>query len=140
MMILTLITIKIYHFGQSTTISKGKSVAAVEIDSVKVVSSSDAMVADIAQNPEIKKFVVITYKLTAIKNSLNTDNFDNKQFKIYDSKNTIGIQSTNKAIENQEQIPEGQSSKLQIGVGLKTDSNNVFIRYHHLTWHGAITD
>lgn len=133
---------KILAFGQPDELADTEtgSILKFEIDSVQNVDPNNDMVTDISHNESDKKqFVIINYKVTAEKGTLDLDTVDGENLSVADSQNQIGSASSNRDNGIPDSLDEGQSISLRIGYGLVNPSNQITIKFAGSTWKGNIS-
>lgn len=126
-------------FGTSKAMGNGSMAATVTMVSAQQVDPNEAGVTDLSHNyPNLKQFVMVTYKVTALTDSIPTDTFDGANFSYVDDQGSMGQTSSNRDPGTAESIDKGQSVTLRIGVGLENQSSNLKVEIGNVTFEGAI--
>lgn len=121
-----------------TNNSNGQKVK-MTIQSVKQVNPNENMVTDISHNyKQTHQYVIVTYKIKAISNKVNLNDFDGSNLAIYDSKHQSSIASSNRDSVTPKYLHKGEIQVMEIGEGLRTQSSNVTIHFANETWKGPV--
>lgn len=111
----------------------------MQVESVKNVDPNETMVTDISHNEADKKqFVIVSYKITAEKGSIDLNQFDGSELSIADATGEIGTQSSNRDSGVPKTLAQGQSITLHIGAGFKNKGNTATVKFSGNTWSGNI--
>lgn len=126
-------------FGTAKAMGNGSMAATVTMISAQQADPNEAGVTDLSHNyPNLKQFIIVTYKVTALTDSIPTDSFDGANFSYVDDQGTMGQTSSNRDPGTAESISKGQSVNLRIGIGLENQSSNLKVEIGNVTFEGAI--
>lgn len=129
------------EFGKSLTMgNQSGSVKAdvTVISAQKITDSSEGLTADLMANyPNLKQFVIFTYKVSA-STDIPEDTFDGSNFTFLDADKTRGTISSNRDPGSTGDLKAGESANYRIGVGFSSTDPTVYVRMGNVTWKGTV--
>lgn len=130
----------INKFGKPVLLTNGSEKVQMEIENVQQVDPNDDSVVDVSSNyKQTHQYVVVNYKVTALSKKVNLDDFDGYNLHLYDGKGESSIASSNRDADAPEHLYKGDTQVMEIGEGLRNNSNHVTIHFAGQTWKGNIT-
>ncbi|ATO43377.1 hypothetical protein [Loigolactobacillus coryniformis] len=130
---------KTVPFGTVNAMGNGSMAANLTMISAQQADPNDASVTDLSHNyPNLKQFVIVTYKVEALSDSIPTDTVDGAYFSYVDDQGSMGQTSSNRDPGTAESINKGQSITLRIGVGLENVSKTIEVQSGNVTFKGDI--
>lgn len=130
---------EVYKFGQSGLLSQGSNIASVQVISAQQADGNNVAVTDLYHNNDegATQFVIVTYKVTAVKGDFSLDSFDGSEFSFADQDGETSTISSNRD-NTADELHEGESSTLRIGIGLIHSSKELAVHFNNATWKGSI--
>lgn len=130
----------INKFNKPVVLTNSSEKVRMEIENVQQVDPNDDSVVDVSSNyKQTHQYVVVNYKVTALSKKVNLDDFDGYNLHLYDGKGESSIASSNRDTDTPEHLYKGDTQVMEIGEGLRNNSNRVTIHFAGQTWKGSIT-
>lgn len=126
-------------FGKSQVLTNGNQKVSMTVTSVQAVGSDDLMVTDVSHNYDgLKKYVIVNYKVKALSNNVNLDQFDGSELKVLDSKKESGVMSSNRDSGTPDKLSKGETANLRIGVGFHHNGDTATVGMGNEEWTGTV--
>lgn len=126
-------------FGKSRILTNGDQKVSMTVTSVQTVGSDDSMVVDVSHNYDgLKQYAIINYKVKALSNDIDLDQFDGSELKVLDSKKESGVMSSNRDSGTPDKLSKGETANLRIGVGFYHNGNTATVGMGNEEWTGTI--